>query len=125
MKKIALTMVCILLAVSVTNASDLHKNKWNCDAPISFTERGIEFFVSPNGDFHFNTHPKFCQTNYKASQRNGVVIQVNKSINYGMPIEHDAFGRIKKVGNVFINYDKQNRVNRIGNVYMKYNHFTR
>ncbi|MBC7438948.1 MAG: hypothetical protein H7250_03045, partial [Flavobacterium sp.] len=43
--------------------------------------------------------------------------------NSGIKIEHDNFGRIRRVGNVFINYDFNNRIKRIGSVYMSYNRF--
>ena len=36
-------------------------------------------------------------------------------------IEHDSFGRVRRIGNTFINYDSRDRVNRIGTVYMRYN----
>ena len=41
--------------------------------------------------------------------------------NYGTRIEHDSFGRVRRVGNTFINYDNRDRVSRIGSVYMRYN----
>ena len=40
-----------------------------------------------------------------------------------MRIEHDSFGRVRRVGNTFINYDFNNRVSRIGSVFMRYNRF--
>ena len=42
-------------------------------------------------------------------------------LNYGTRIEHDSFGRVRRIGNTFINYDNRDRVNRIGTVYMRYN----
>jgi hypothetical protein len=32
-------------------------------------------------------------------------------------------GRVRRVGNAFVNYDAYGRVKRIGNVYMRYNSF--
>ncbi len=40
-----------------------------------------------------------------------------------MLIEHDYLGRVRRVGNVFINYDAYNRIRRTGTVYMNYNNF--
>ena len=86
-------------------------------------ERGIEFFVFLNGDFDFNTRPQDSQGSYfyrrgASARGNGGV-----AVNYGVRIEHDSFGRVRRVGNIFINYDQFNRVNRIGTVYMRYNNF--
>jgi hypothetical protein len=43
--------------------------------------------------------------------------------NFGVKVEHDNFGRVRRVGNVFINYDANDRIKRIGSVYMAYNRF--
>ncbi len=130
MKKITLLVASILLVGSVANASviiknsgDDKRNKWSFDEPISFTERGIEFFVFPNGDFDFNTRPQDSQGDYayKGAGRKGTTSTARGPVNYGVLIEHDSFGRVRRVGNTFINYDARDRVNRIGTVYMKYN----
>jgi hypothetical protein len=42
---------------------------------------------------------------------------------FGVKVEHDDFGRVRRVGNVFINYDANDRIKRIGSVYMAYNRF--
>ena len=97
--------------------------------PIVFTERGIEFFVFPDGQLDFNTRPTTGRDMYyKSSRKNSV----NKTFgapgnvrngNYGVKVEHDNMGRVRQVGNVFINYDVNDRVKRIGSVYMTYNRF--
>ena len=38
-------------------------------------------------------------------------------------MEHDDFGRVRRIGNVFINYDSNDRIKRVGSVYMSYNRF--
>jgi hypothetical protein len=43
--------------------------------------------------------------------------------NFGVKVEHDDFGRVRRVGNVFINYDANDRIKRVGSVYMAYNRF--
>lgn len=74
--------------------------------PIVFMERGIEFFVFLNGDFDFNTRPQDSHGDYYyrrgASARGTTAI----AINYGVRIEHDSFGRVRRIGNTFINYDR-------------------
>ena len=130
MKKITLLVASILLVGSVANASEIIKisgeerrNNYSFDEPISFTERGIEFFVFPNGDFDFNTRPDDSQGDYfyKTAGKRGAVTTERITPNYGTRIEHDSFGRVRRVGNTFINYDSRDRVSRIGSVYMRYN----
>src|SRR5699024_6396667 len=43
--------------------------------------------------------------------------------NYGVKIEHDNMGRVRRVGNVFVNYDAYGRIMRVGSVYMAYNRY--
>lgn len=130
MKKITLLVASILLVGSVANASEIIKasdeerrNSYSFDEPISFTERGIEFFVFPNGDFDFNTRPNDSQGDYfyKAAGKRETAKVERRPLNYGTRIEHDSFGRVRRVGNTFINYDNRDRVSRIGSVYMRYN----
>lgn len=130
MKKITLLVASILLVGSVANASEIitksgeeKRTRFSFDEPISFMERGIEFFVFPNGEFDFNTRPEDSQGDYfyKGAGKRGTTIQARGPINYGTRIEHDSFGRVRRIGNTFINYDSRDRVSRIGTVYMKYN----
>ena len=132
MKNFTLLVASILLVVTTANASndDERRDRFSFDEPISFNERGIEFFVFPNGDFDFNTRPSDSQGEFyfRGAGKKGAEIQNRGSqgrgpINYGVLIEHDSFGRVRRVGNTFINYDYNDRVTRIGSVYMKYNRF--
>ncbi|MEC4004987.1 hypothetical protein OX283_009990 [Flavobacterium sp. SUN052] len=134
MKKITLLVASVLLFGNFAKASETMKiaderfvTRYSCDEPISFTERGIEFFVFTNGDFDFNTRPDDSQGDYqykKAGRRSTEADRRNGAPeNYGVLIEHDSFGRVRRVGNTFINYDNQDRVSRIGSVYMRYNRF--
>ena len=83
----------------------------------------IEFFVFLNGDFDFNTRPEDSQGDffYRTAGKRGSVSTARRTFNYGTRIEHDSFGRVRRVGNTFINYDSNDRVSRIGTVYMRYN----
>jgi hypothetical protein len=129
MKKITLLVASILLVGSAANASEIKRSgeekrtRFSFDEPISFIERGIEFFVFPNGEFDFNTRPEDSQGDYfyKGAGKRGITVQARRPINYGTRIEHDSFGRVRRVGNTFINYDNRDRVSRIGTVYLKYN----
>ncbi|WP_300568259.1 hypothetical protein [Flavobacterium sp.] len=132
MKKITLLVASFFLVGSMAVASENPVFSDNTtiarhgfEEPISFTERGIEFFVFPNGEFDFNTRPDDSQGGYvyKTAGRRSTVIVERGPVNYGVRIEHDSFGRVRRVGNTFINYDYTDRVSRIGTVYMKYNSF--
>lgn len=137
MKKITLLVTAIFLMGSAVNASEriLFSGKNRApvniyDAePILFTERGIEFFVFADGQFDFNTRPSTASgAYYKKAGRNTVNATfgapgIAQNTNYGVRVEHDNFGRVRRVGNVFINYDNQDRIKRIGSVYMIYNRF--
>ncbi|WP_415060069.1 hypothetical protein [Flavobacterium sp.] len=90
--------------------------------PIVFMERGIEFFVFLNGDFDFNTRPNDSHGGI-FYRRGGTRGTTAVAVNYGVRIEHDSFGRVRRVGNTFINYDSRNRVSRIGSIFMNYNRF--
>ncbi|THF53497.1 hypothetical protein E6C50_04655 [Flavobacterium supellecticarium] len=147
MKKITLLVASIFLVGSMAQASenpvfsDAKTNgpRYGIDyrnaEPIMFMERGIAFYIFPNGEFDFNTQPETSGTVVYRNGRRGVINTTygtpdprnpryyNTAANYGIRIEHDNFGRVRRVGNVFINYDSANRVKRVGTVYMSYNSF--
>ena len=133
MKKITLLVASIFLVGSMANASEspvfsdkVTNSRFDFDEPISFSERGIEFFVFPNGEFDFNTRPDDSNGEdyyYKTAGKRNAIVSRGNPVNYGVRIEHDSFGRVRRIGNTFINYDFNDRVNRIGAVYMKYNSF--
>ncbi len=125
MKKITLLIASIFLTGSVTNASEIinfsDERRFPVDFrdadPIEFTERGITFYVFPDGQFDFNTTSSTGGNYYKPSRTSAV------NRNHGVRIDHDESGRVRRVGNVFINYDRNDRIKRIGSVYMTYNRF--
>nr|WP_314896275.1 hypothetical protein [uncultured Flavobacterium sp.] len=137
MKKITLLVASIfLIGGGVANATEKnnfsHERRLPVDfrnaEPIVFTERGIEFFVFPDGQFDFNTRPSTGNMYYKSSKRNAVNktygVPTNfRNQNYGVRVEHDNMGRIRRIGNVFINYDSNDRIKRVGSVYMSYNRY--
>lgn len=146
MKKITQVLVIAVLALGLQTVKASEKRDFNdVDGrnyppvdysyadPIVFMERGIEFYVFPNGEFDFNT----VQTTAPRSRS----VRGNVNATYGAPgsytntnsynnvrnngtkIEHDYMGRVRRIGNVFINYDNAGRVKRVGSVYMNYNSF--
>ena len=131
MKKITFLVAAILLGANVAKASVMKTtdvtiaNIFGANDPIEFTERGISFFVFPNGEFDFNTRPNDSHGDYyyRGAGRRGTVNQNRMPENFGVLIENDSYGRIRRVGNTFINYDYNNRVTRIGSVFMRYNRF--
>ena len=135
MKKITLLVVAsILLVGNMALASEnpvfsdnTNRRGYYIDyrdaEPIIFRERGIEFMLFPNGEFDFNTRPSGPR--YHVNGTNGApgTRGYYGPSERGIRVEHDNFGRIRRVGNVYINYDAFGRVKRIGTIYMSYNSF--
>lgn len=134
MKKITFLVASIFLFGGIVANATARDHKRppidfrNAD-PIVFTERGIEFFIFPDGQFDFNTRPSTGAMYYKHGRRTS---DVNKTYgapsnvqnrNYGVQVEHDNFGRVRRIGNVMINYDANDRIKRVGSVYMAYNRY--
>lgn len=135
MKRITLLLVGLLFTTITTQASNSSElkenregltNRYRYAEPILFVERGVEFFIFPNGEFDFNTHPRFrrnrrsVNTTYGAprtSRRGSYTTYGNR----GVRVEHDEFGRVRSIGNLFLNYDRFGRIKRIGSIYMTYN----
>jgi hypothetical protein len=138
MKKITFLVASIfLIGGGVANATEKinfsHERKFPVDfrnaEPIVFTERGIEFFVFPDGQFDFNTHLSTGSDMYYKSTRTSAVNKTYgaptnfRNGNYGVKVEHDNSGKVRRIGNVFINYDSNDRIKRVGSVYMSYNRY--
>ena len=133
MKKITLLVASIfLMGGIVANAADRNDRRSPVDFrnadPIVFTERGVEFYIFADGQFDFNPRPSNGDAHYKSGRRNGE----NRSYgtrenfqrkNYGVKVDRDNMGRVRRVGNVMINYDANDRVKRVGSVYMAYNRY--
>lgn len=134
MKKITLLVVAsILLVGNVALASEnpvfsdnTNRRGYYIDyrdaEPIIFKERGIEFMLFPNGEFDFNTRPSPRRAVNGTNGAPGTRGYYGTS-ERGIRVEHDNFGRVRRVGNVYINYDAFGRVKRIGTIYMSYNSF--
>ena len=138
MKKITFLVASILLfGVGVANATEKnnfsHQRRLPVDfrnaEPIVFTERGVEFFVFPDGQFDFNTRPSTGGDQYYKFTRSSAVNRTygaptnSRNENYSVKVEHDNMGRVRRIGNVMINYDANDRIKRVGSVYMTYNRY--
>ncbi|CAL2103367.1 conserved exported protein of unknown function [Tenacibaculum sp. 190130A14a] len=107
-----------MMTIATMNANNITKStsklgvtsRYN-DA-VTFVERGVQFHVFLNGDFDFNTHHR----NTRYFDYYGKRMKTNR----GVRIERDRRGRVRRVGNTFINYDARGNVKRIGSVYMRY-----
>ncbi|KGO90592.1 hypothetical protein [Flavobacterium suncheonense] len=138
MRKITLLVASTILVGSMAFASEnpvfsdnngrnpRHYVDYRNAEPIMFLERGIEFYIFPNGEFDFNTRPsgpRRTEVNTTYGAPGVYATTYYGPANYGVRIEHDNLGRVRRIGNVFINYDSRNRVKRVGSVYMSYNSF--
>lgn len=86
---------------------------------VIFTENGITFSVFPNGefDFYLNNH-----VNVNANVNVGNVnLSFNSGYDYDAYVQYDDYGAVIQVENVPIYYDYYGRVSRIGSVYINYN----
>ena len=133
MKKITILVASIFLIGSgVANATERNNGRFPVDVrnadPIVFMERGVEFYVFPDGQFDFNTRPSNGEMYYKSGRRNGPNMTYGspsngQNRNYGVKVEHDYTGKVRRIGNVFINYDANDRIKRVGSVYITYNRY--
>ncbi|MGB1042997.1 MAG: hypothetical protein ACPGU6_06360 [Tenacibaculum sp.] len=107
-----------MMSLTNLNADNINKSTskigvtYRYDDAVTFIERGVQFHVFLNGDFDFNTHYR----NTKYVDYYGKRIKRNR----GVRIERDRRGRVRRVGNTFINYDMRGNVKRIGSVYLRY-----
>lgn len=138
MKKITLLVASIFVfGGSIANATEKKdfsviiksSSVFDNDEPIEFIERGIAFYVFPDGQIDFNTRPDAKDGMYyrttpsrSANKTYGFPVN-NRKGDYGVRVSHDNLGRVRQVGNVFINYDAFDRVKRIGSVYISYNRY--
>jgi len=133
MKKITLLVASIfLMGGVVANAADRNERRSPVDFrnadPIVFTERGIEFYIFADGQLDFNTRPSNSEMHYREGRRSFENRSFGKhenyqDRNYGVKVERDNMGRVRRVGNVFVNYDAYGRIKRVGSVYMAYNRY--
>lgn len=83
-----------------------------------FVENGVSFSVYPDGEFDF-------YLNNPAGVQAGVAfgataVTFNSGFNYNRYVQYDDFGAVVQVRHVPVYYDYYGRVNRIGNVFISY-----
>ena len=117
MKKGVLILLGMFIMVSTTEAKNSNNFpdrlgfNYSYDNSVNFIERGIEFFIFTNGEFDFNTD--FNNTYYDYNGR-----RTRRDV--GVRIDRDFRGRIRRVGNAFINYDRFGNVTRVGSIFIRY-----
>ncbi len=105
MKRLSLLLFMAFLFTSMYANAEWRPMWHSMEEPVKVKVRHISFFIFPNGEFDFNAHGR----RYRAA---GYI---------GVRIERDRYGKIRRVGNVYINYNRYGQVSRIGNVFIKYN----
>lgn len=144
MKRLVLLFAGLLIGLATASAAELNSQKQNKTLdktknyryvqPIIFMERGIEFLIFPDGSFDFNTNTStalskgsefnnnlYYKNNSKRGSINTNIKYSNSSINRGVPIIRDRNGKIRRIGNVFLNYDRYGNITRAGSVFIQYN----
>ena len=105
MKKITFLVTSIFLfGSSIANAAEkidfsaVRKSQvhFRNDDPIVFVERGIEFYVFPDGQLDFNTRPTTSSSDmyYRSKWNDGVnktygAPNNSRKANYGVKVAHD------------------------------------
>jgi len=110
--------------VEASTSKEQPNSKWDYgyhnDEPIHFKERGIKFFIFPDGQMDFNIHPNEQGTTteyYYKSNRNSSRRGTHQR---GTKVVRDYRGRIIRVGRVFINYNYKGKISRVGSVSISY-----
>jgi hypothetical protein len=76
----------------------------------------VEFFVFADGEFDFNTRASTRETYFKPNDGRGNVNKTygaamnSRKQDFGVKIGHDAFGKVRRIGNIFVNYDSDVRI---------------
>jgi len=125
-KKGLLLILGMLMMVSTAEATDgamkISKKDYNYrygTTSIQFFEKGVKFYVFPNGEFDFDTKRKSRYTTqyvYRNGRRYKTRVPYSR-----VRISRDYRGRIRSIGNTFINYNRYGKVSRIGSVFVDYN----
>ncbi len=132
---ITLTTVTAAEKITANQGEDLITNRYRNAEPILFVERGVEFLIFFDGSFDFNTNLEYTSDDvyYKKNTRRrgssinsthetpGRHITYSSSRPRGVIITHDRNGRVRRIGNVFLNYNYKGQIKRIGSVYISYN----
>ncbi len=88
--------------------------------PIVFLQKGIKFFIYPDGSIDYRV-PKKHQNRHWRNIPYPTPGEYRYNNRRNSFITYDYYGRLKRVGNIYINYDRYRRASRIGNVIIRYN----
>jgi hypothetical protein len=129
MKKLLVLAVLFLggITAQANQVTDLdHGQKkgirYNQAQPITFVQKGIQFFVYTDGDFDF----QLIRSNNRGRRGTqylnapGSTFGVNYPYNTSRLVRYDYWGNINKIGRNHIFYNRNGRVNHIGNTTMRY-----
>jgi len=106
MKKLVLFSAMAILFTGMVAKAEWRPVRYSMQDPVRITVRGIDFFIFPNGEFDFNAHTR------RHHHRRG---------DFGVRIERDRYGKIRRIGNVFLNYNRYGQIRRIAHVFIGYN----
>ena len=146
MKRLLLVFASLLIGLTTASATEQHNQesitkfdktkKYRFTQPIMFVERGVEFLIFPDGSFDFNTNindgfndEAYYRSNSRRSSINvmqrgpsaSIKYSSNRYPNKGVSISRDRDGKVRRIGNVYVNYDRYGRITRTGSVFMSYN----
>ncbi|MGB5417291.1 hypothetical protein [Algibacter sp.] len=145
MKRLLLVCASLLIGLTTASATELNnpkpqiklekKKNYRFAQPIMFEERGVEFFIFPDGSFDFNTKTNngFYDDDYYRNNSRRSSINVNhrgpnsntqytsnRYPNKGVSISRDRDGTVRRIGNVYLNYDRNGNITRVGSVFINY-----
>ncbi|GAA3641256.1 hypothetical protein [Flavivirga jejuensis] len=139
MKKLILLFAGLLIGLTTASATELNhqesENNLNIRKrhrnvqPIVFVENGIEFLIFPDGSFDFKTNANntyYGNSYYKGNSRKRSVNTINgNSYNSNkkyVAVSRYRNGKVKRIGNVSLNYDRYGKITRAGSIYIDYNY---
>lgn len=129
MKKLLVLAVLFLggmtaQANQVTNLDHGQKKgiRYNQAQPITFVQKGIQFFVYTNGEFDFQVvrSNSYGRRGNQYLNAPGSTFGVYFPYSNGRLVRYDYWGNIKQVGRNHIFYNRNGKVNHIGSVSMRY-----
>lgn len=129
MKKL-LALAAILLggiAAQANQVTDLDHSKktgirYNQSQPITFIQKGIQFFVYTDGSFDFELPRQYNngRRGYGNNNAPGTTYGVRYPYRSNKLIRYDHNGNISQVGRNVVFYNRRGDVNQIGNISLRY-----
>ena len=129
MKKLLVLAVLFLggITAQANTVTDLDHNqqkgiRYNQSQPVTFVQRGIQFFVYTNGEFDFKLprahfYGRRGNSNYNAP---GTTYGVRYPYRSNRLVRYDHWGNVKQIGRNHIYYNRRGKVNRIGSINLRY-----